>query len=842
MCNFLCYVCSASCVSISQLQSHLHRHNSDGELPCPIKCCQDNCKSTFTTVFNFIRHLKAYHKTAPFATGTHYTVSDIASASSSQSGLDDICQTNVADIHAVHAKSAVDCLTDIQTEAASLAASLRANSSIPYSVIPVIMDSFNNILDRTVSSVQSEMLNTLRTSDISADSLKEVELKMNRQAETLHDPLKVLSTRYRQDKFFESHPLAVKPETVVVGQRFETRENHVLVYDTFEYVSVESTLRSLLQNKNYVELLLADHCTPGMLVDFQDGLRYKNHSLFSDKSKFSIVLQLFYDGMGTTNPLRGQSSMYNVGVFYYVVKNLPNVYNSCFANVHLLCLAYSADIKVYGFDSILGKFVDEMKHLSMYGFNGNFPIIGNRQIYVGLGQVSCDNLALNSIFGFIESFSGDHFCTMCFATRDDIQTKFYEEDFERRTAAEYDKDVGNLSNMDCQSKCHSRGVKHPCVLNTIPDFHVTDNYCLDIMHIVLEGIIPVELGCILYYLCNLQRYFSLADLRVKMENFWSVINVDKHNKPPELNTIEKPGHRISPSMKAVQSWALMKYLPLILGDVVPADNDHWLFLLHLSEMVDIIFARRFTLGMVSYLRELIAEHLTMFKQLYCMGNDAVALRPKHHLLVHLPSVILHSGPLIGMNCLCYELKNSFFKRCAHIMCNFTNVCKTLAYRQQQYTLYAKMSNAHVRDFFVVGRNACVAIFSLTYASALCEKFSLQMTDDIVVTNSLERASVVYKEGFHVVVDVDDTGLPVFGMIEQFVCLPDSSEWFMVLQSLRTDCFVSHYHSYMVDYPQPPLYRIVSFDDLIDYHAVCLFSKTVAGRQQHFIRLQYHIFK
>ena len=366
MCNFLCYVCSATFVSISQLQSHLHHHNSDGELPCPIKCCQNNCKSTFTTVFNFIRHLKAYHNTSPFATVTDYTVSDKASASNSQSGLNDIFQShvNVADIPAVHIESAVDCLSDIQTEAASLTASLRANSSIPYSVIPVIMDSFNNILDRTVASVQSELLNTLKQSDISADSLKQVELKMKRQAETLHNPLKVLSTRYRQDKFFECHSLAVKPETVVVGQRFETRENPVLVYDTFEYVSVESTLRSLLQNRNYVELLLADHCMPGMLVDFQDGLRYKNHSLFSDKSKFSIVLQLFYDGMGTTNPLRGQSSMYNVGVFYYVVKNLPNVYNSCFANVHLLCLAYSVDIKVYGFDRILGKFVDKMKHLS----------------------------------------------------------------------------------------------------------------------------------------------------------------------------------------------------------------------------------------------------------------------------------------------------------------------------------------------------------------------------------------------------------------------------------------------------------------------------------------------
>jgi hypothetical protein len=67
--------------------------------------------------------------------------------------------------------------------------------------------------------------------------------------------------------------------------------------------------------------------------------------------------------------------MYNVGVFYYVVKNLPDVYNSCFANVHLLCLAHSPDIKVYGFDAVLHKFVDKMKRLSTVGFSGDFPVM-----------------------------------------------------------------------------------------------------------------------------------------------------------------------------------------------------------------------------------------------------------------------------------------------------------------------------------------------------------------------------------------------------------------------------------------------------------------------------------
>jgi hypothetical protein len=50
------------------------------------------------------------------------------------------------------------------------------------------------------------------------------------------------------------------------------------------------------------------------------------------------MLQLYYDGMGVTNPLRSHGSLHNIGAFYYTIKNVPEEFNSCFANVHLLAL------------------------------------------------------------------------------------------------------------------------------------------------------------------------------------------------------------------------------------------------------------------------------------------------------------------------------------------------------------------------------------------------------------------------------------------------------------------------------------------------------------------------
>ena len=81
-----------------------------------------------------------------------------------------------------------------------------------------------------------------------------------------------------------------------------------------------------------------------------------------------------------------------------------------------------------------------MKHLSIDGFSGDFPILGNRKIHVNMLHDACDNLASNGMLGFIESFSADFFCTMCYAKQDEIQCKFKESEFELRTLDKYLED------------------------------------------------------------------------------------------------------------------------------------------------------------------------------------------------------------------------------------------------------------------------------------------------------------------------------------------------------------------------------------------------------------------
>jgi len=830
---FVCDVCDKLEDSVDKLKLHLQRHSDVGELQLPLLC--HVCNSSYNKLYNFIRHLKTYHDSnTPSADGTVVCETDMRDDET------DVYTATAGDLCAADVRSVGDLFEDVTSEGVSLVASLRA-SSVPYSVVPNVVDSVNVMCGSLTSVIQAEALDIVAScvSPETADIFKE---KLETNLQRFRTPLKFLNSRYKQDKYFDNHPMAVRPESIALGMTVESISgNSSLNYECFQYVPVEQTLRALFQNKDYVALLLNNKHDCELLQSYADGSQFKHHPLFSDSSKFSLAIQLFYDGLGVTNPLRGSSVLHNIGVFFYTIKNLSQQYNSCFANVHLLALCYSQDLKKYGFDPIIEKFVCEMNALSKHGFEGTFPIIGHCTVYASLCHVSCDNLALNGILGFIESFSCDYFCTLCYATQEQIQTTFCEDLFEMRTPSSYDRDLNRLCGGKGRNKLHCRGVKHRCKLNEIDGYHVTKNYSLDIMHVILEGIVPYELGCILYGLCQDVSELDMDTINRAVRIFWGKITVDKAHRPLEMNKLDHSGQCISPAMKAVQYWSLLKYLPLILGNRV-SGSDHWEFLLHLSHLVDLLFAPSFTIGMVMYLKTVISDHLNMFVNLYSDGGR-VRLRPKHHLLVHFPGIILKCGPLVGMSCMRYELKNAFFKRSAHIMCNFTDVCKTLAYRHQQRFLYSLLAKDYLRNVLVVTTHRILPVCTLTISDLLCEQFSVEATDDVAVATKINIASIQYNEGHFVVVDEDIFGLPQFGKIHSFVSCINSNAWHMVVEYWVTIEFCKHVHAFCVSKSAPAKFVLVEVSSLLDHHPLHCHTVTVPnGVGRDYIRLPYHVFR
>jgi hypothetical protein len=317
---FGCYLCDKQKSTVAQLRGHLRSHHNLGELRLLVKCCQWSCMSSFTKISSFIRRLFKFHSKDEEI----LVADDVVNEDFSSNTTD----TNEYAIH--HVNTSVSSVTnhnmleDIQSEGTALIASLRAMGNVPYGVITGIVTSFNAMSSSVVSYFESAAIIQPFRQVLMQRQLNVLEIHCSSKLKYVSNHLSFCHLHTNKTNFFTNiHLIAVVPETVDFGPRYETAEGQTkVVYDSFQYVSVENTLRTLLKNEDYVQALLDDKYKPDVLSDFADGRSCRAQYLFSVTSKFSIIIQLFYDGMGTANPLRGQSVMSNVGVFYYVIKKL----------------------------------------------------------------------------------------------------------------------------------------------------------------------------------------------------------------------------------------------------------------------------------------------------------------------------------------------------------------------------------------------------------------------------------------------------------------------------------------------------------------------------------------
>lgn len=83
-------------------------------------------------------------------------------------------------------------------------------------------------------------------------------------------------------------------------------------------------------------------------------------------------------------------------------------------------------------------------------------------------------------------------------------------------------------------------------------------------------------------------------------------------------------------------WLLGRTLTIVIGDLVPEDDERWMNYLLLMEIVDRLFSPQISEDSVSYLGALISDHHNAFTLLY--PDESVI--PKFHSMVHMPRLIL----------------------------------------------------------------------------------------------------------------------------------------------------------------------------------------------------------
>lgn len=469
-----------------------------------------------------------------------------------------------------------------------------------------------------------------------------------------------------RQKIYENSNDLILPVEICLGKRFEvkvkdTKRQQVFVEDTFMYVPLLKTIEKILQIPQYSYYFNSKFNNSNTIKTFSDSISYKTNPLFSSYPK-SIQVQLFYDDFETVNPLGSKKGVHKLGALYFTLRNLPDFLNSQLSQIHLLALFYSEDAKKYGYHSIVKHILPDFKILESAGI-----AIGETRFRGTLCSIVHDNLGGNSLLGFTESFNSNYFCRICFISKSETQLEFDHDKMPLR----------NVNNYDVHLASNSFGVQSLCEFNNLKYYNFLDSPTADIMHDLLEGVVPYEIKLVLKKLISL-GCFSLETINHRIAAF-DFGYLESKNRPTQIK-LDGTGNRIG--QKAAQAWCLIRFLPVILGDLL-TEAEHlefWELLLQLLECMSYIFSREFSKSSILSLKILIIKHHKLFKTLFPEQN----LIPKQHFMTHYPYIIEKSGPLISLWTMRFEGKHNYFAQLAHNNRNFTNICFSLARRHQQY--------------------------------------------------------------------------------------------------------------------------------------------------------------
>lgn len=274
-----------------------------------------------------------------------------------------------------------------------------------------------------------------------------------------------------------------------------------------------------------------------------------------------MPLFLYFDDFEINNALGSHAGNNKLGAIYTSLPCLPPEYSSSLENIFLACLFKSVNRQEFGNRAIFSELVSELNFLEVTGIDILYD--GEIKFFFSLGLILVDNLGLHSILGFSESFMANFSCRFCKSNKSDCNHQLVQIDENLRNEVNYTTAIA-INNLSLT------GIKELCIFYEIQSFHVTKNYAVDIMHDILEGVCKYDIGMMLKVMVYNLNYFTIDTLNNRIEPLnYRPINI--RNRPPLIsNDSLKHG---SIKMSASETLCFIKYLTLIVGELVPLNSE-----------------------------------------------------------------------------------------------------------------------------------------------------------------------------------------------------------------------------------------------------------------------------
>ncbi|KAJ8674063.1 hypothetical protein QAD02_005325 [Eretmocerus hayati] len=383
-------------------------------------------------------------------------------------------------------------------------------------------------------------------------------------------------------------------------------------------------------------------------------------------------------------------------------------------------------------------------------------------------HIAGDNLGSHGLGGFLENFSSaEYFCRFCHISRVEFEADGGETKiFEWRSVESYENAIREIGNRSSH-----QGIKFNSEFNELQYYHVISG--LPPGHDLFEGFIAFDLKVFIDHFVS-KKWFSVQQLNKRIKDF-PYSAEDKQDQPCEVTERK---HRLTGG--ACQIWNFVRLFPVLVVDKVrDIEDEVWLCVLLMTEIVEMICAPSIHDSQIAYLDELICHYLEKRRSLFPL----IKLRPKHHYLRHCAALIRLFDRLIKVWAMRFESKHRYFKRLVRILLCFKSVIKTASLKNELYQSYVRLGG-DLRLTLDVGKtnDLNVDLYHQDIVHAIMRSTTLEGLEEC---GDLIYKGVKYKRGDVMAIRQENYQcMVIFGRISLILCRDKSDVYFLfeVLQS------------------------------------------------------------
>lgn len=165
------------------------------------------------------------------------------------------------------------------------------------------------------------------------------------------------------------------------------------------------------------------------------------------------------------------------------------------------------------------------------------------------------------------------------------------------------------------------------------------------------------------------------------------------------------------------------------------------------------------------------------------------MKPKHHFLLHYPSIMRKIGPLWNICCLRFESKNREGKQIAHPAICRVNICKTIAIRHQLMMNYRFICKNSEYPPYTVNHVKNISTQNVPQIGKFVHLWPKNLSEYCYSTNYLEYHNIAIKKDT-VIVPFSELQDPQFHFVH-FIILIDKDTFLLITKSMA-DCHFNHH--------------------------------------------------